>query len=139
MLTVRKTCHFHAAHILDGHAGECCNLHGHTYRVTVEVAQRNDEKGDMVIDFHDLKKLLAEFVEAPFDHAFIYDSTSSSESEIAGFLQQRKMKTASLPYRSTAENMARYIFQLLRKEINVIAVRVHESDDSSAEYRYQGE
>ena len=82
MLTVRKSCRFHAAHILTGHAGACRNLHGHTYRVTAEVAQAAGDTADMVIDFHDLKALLRETVAAPFDHAFLYDETSADMLDI---------------------------------------------------------
>ena len=53
MLTVSKQCQFDAAHVLTNHAGQCKNLHGHTYRVVVEVAEASDGK-DMVIDFKDL-------------------------------------------------------------------------------------
>jgi 6-pyruvoyltetrahydropterin/6-carboxytetrahydropterin synthase len=35
MLTVSKECRFDAAHVLTNHAGQCKNLHGHTYRVVV--------------------------------------------------------------------------------------------------------
>ena len=134
MLSVRKSCHFHAAHILTGHAGDCRHLHGHTYRVTVEVTQPAGDNKDMVIDFHDLKALLREVVADPFDHAFIYDSTCREECEVADFLRLRQLKVAPLPYRSTAENMARYVFGLLRARVNVTAVTVHESEDSSATF-----
>lgn len=135
MLTVRKSCHFHASHILTGHAGACRNLHGHTYRVTAEVAQTPGDTADMVIDFHDLKIILRETVEAPFDHAFLYDATCAAECAIAEVLHKHEMKTSALPFRTTAENLARHIFDALAKRVNVVAVTVYETDDSCAEYR----
>jgi len=132
MLTVRKSCRFHAAHILTGHAGACRNLHGHTYRVTAEVAQAAGDTADMVIDFHDLKALLRETVAAPFDHAFLYDDTCAAEREIAGVLHKHGMKTAVLPCRTTAENLARHLFGVLAERVNVVAVTVWETDDSCA-------
>ena len=57
MLKATKTVRFDAAHILTNHQGLCKNLHGHTYRVDVSVAQTDDSGGDMVIDFKDLEIL----------------------------------------------------------------------------------
>ena len=71
MTTVTKTVKFDAAHILTNHEGLCKNLHGHTYRVDVSVAQDDGVGGDMVIDFKDLKRIASEVVCERFDHAFI--------------------------------------------------------------------
>ena len=134
MLTVYKECRFDAAHILTNHAGQCKNLHGHTYRVIVEVTARSDG-ADMVIDFKDLKRLIEEKILARFDHAFIYDQTSESQSEIAEVITRHGMKGVGLPFRSTAENLARYFYQLLAAEVPVSGVKVYETPDSCAEYR----
>ena len=48
MITVTKTVKFDAAHVLTNHQGLCKNLHGHTYRVDVSVAQAEDDDRDMV-------------------------------------------------------------------------------------------
>jgi len=135
MLSVRKSCHFHASHLLTGYDGDCRNLHGHTYRVVAEVAQVTGDNADMVIDFHDLKGLLARVIAEPFDHAFIYDATCAAECALAATLQQHNLKTTPMPGRTTAENMARHFCALLRPHVNVTAVTVYETDDSCAEYR----
>ncbi|WDC84441.1 6-carboxytetrahydropterin synthase [Caloramator sp. mosi_1] len=53
MLTVSKEFNFEAAHMLSEHQGDCKNLHGHSYKMIVEVT--GDIKNGMVIDFKDLK------------------------------------------------------------------------------------
>ena len=135
MLTVSKACHFDAAHILTNHAGACKNLHGHTYRVVAEVAQAPGDTADMVIDFHDLKTVLHEVVVTPFDHAFLFDETSPSECEIAAVLTKHGMKQVGFPFRTTAENLARFIYGELTHRVTVVAVKIYESPDSCAEYR----
>jgi len=135
MLTIRKACRFHAAHILTNHAGACRNLHGHTYRVIAEVAQAAGADADMVMDFHDLQTVLRETVVEPLDHAFLYDETSPSEREIAAAVARQGMKAVAFPWRTTAENLARHLFGALARRVNVTAVTVHETDDSCAEYR----
>ena len=136
MLTVTKTVKFDAAHVLTNHNGLCKNLHGHTYRVDVSVAQGADETGDMVIDFKDLKRIASEKICDCFDHAFIFNTASAGEREIAAVVEKHGMRTVALPFRSTAENLARHFFGLLKGGIpGLCAVKVWETADSCAEYR----
>ena len=136
MITVTKTVRFDAAHVLTNHAGLCKNLHGHTYRVDVSVTQEPGSTGDMVIDFKDLKRMAAEVVCDRFDHAFIYNTESEGEREIAEVVERHGMRTVAIPFRSTAENLARMFFSDLRAKIpGLSSVKVWETADSCAEYR----
>ncbi|HNX33614.1 MAG TPA: 6-carboxytetrahydropterin synthase QueD [Kiritimatiellia bacterium] len=134
MLTVSKQCQFDAAHVLTNHAGQCKNLHGHTYRVIVQVADTSDGN-DMVIDFKDLKQVIRVTILDRFDHAFIFDQSSASECEIAAVIAKHGMKSVGLPFRSTAENLARHFFRELEGRVNVVSVKVYETPESCAEYR----
>ena len=138
MTTVTKTVKFDAAHILTNHQGLCKNLHGHTYRVDVSVAQADGAGGDMVIDFKDLKRIATEVICDRFDHAFIYNTESAGESEIAEVVVRNGMRAVPIPFRSTAENLARLFFDELKERIpGLAAVKVWETADSCAEYRAQ--
>jgi 6-pyruvoyltetrahydropterin/6-carboxytetrahydropterin synthase len=133
MLTVSKECVFDAAHVLTKHSGQCKNLHGHTYRLVVEVEQV-DAASDMIIDFKDLKSVMQEVILDRFDHAFIFDTNSESESEIASVITKHEMKSVGLPFRSTAENMASYFFEQLAAHVNVRSVKLYETPASFATY-----
>lgn len=136
MITATKTVRFDAAHVLTNHQGLCKNLHGHTYRVDVSVSQSDDAPGDMVIDFKDLKRIATEVICSRFDHAFIFNTGSSGEREIAEVVERNGMRTVAIPFRSTAENLARYFFGELKALVpGLAAVRVWETADSCAEYR----
>ena len=136
MTTVTKTVKFDAAHVLTNHQGLCKNLHGHTYRVDVSVAQAEDDVRDMVIDFKDLKRLAEEVVCSRFDHAFIYNTESEGEREIAAVVERYGMRTVAIPFRSTAENLAKLFFKELKARIpGLSAVKVWETADSCAECR----
>ena len=136
MITVTKTIKFDAAHVLTNHQGLCKNLHGHTYRVDVSVAQGDGDTRDMVIDFKDLKRIASEVVCERFDHAFIYNTESAGEREIAAVVEKNGMRTVAIPFRSTAENLARMFFGELKALIpGLSAVKVWETADSCAEYR----
>jgi len=134
MLTVSKECRFDAAHVLTHHAGQCRNLHGHTYRVIVEVAESADSE-DMVIDFKDLKQVMRAVILERFDHAFLFDEASASECEIAAVITRHVMRSVGLPFRSTAENLARHFFRELEARVKVVSVKVYETPESCAEYR----
>ena len=99
----------------------------------VEVADASDGK-DMVIDFKDLKQMICEVILDRFDHAFIYNEGSASECEIAAVIAKHGMKSVGLPFRSTAENLAKYFFTEVMGRVNVVSVKVYETPESCAEY-----
>ena len=136
MTTVTKTVKFDAAHVLTNHQGLCKNLHGHTYRVGVSVTQPEGDDSDMVIDFKELKGIATAVICDRFDHAFIYNTESVGEREIAAVVEKNGMRTVAIPFRSTAENLAKLFYNDLKSRIpGLSAVKVWETADSSAEYR----
>ncbi|MBS6027562.1 MAG: 6-carboxytetrahydropterin synthase QueD [Haemophilus pittmaniae] len=139
MFRVSKEFSFDMAHLLDGHDGKCQNLHGHTYKLQVEVAGDllvDGAKKSMVMDFSDLKAVVKKAILEPMDHAFIYDQTSERESKIAMLLQELQSKTFGVNFRTTAEEMARFIFQRLKydEELPISAIRLWETPTSFCEY-----
>lgn len=136
-MKVVKTFNFDIAHLLDGHDGKCKNLHGHTYRLEVEVTGpviTEGPKMGMVIDFADLKSIVEELVIEPMDHAFLYDSTNARESEIAKLLDGWKMKTYAFAHRTTAENISSHILNKLHSRIEGVSrVRLWETPSSYSE------
>ena len=133
MTTVTKEMTFDAAHMLSGHSGKCRNLHGHTYRMEVEVRGEPDESG-MVLDFFELKRMMQEVADG-FDHAFLYDGRSEKERGLAAVLERDGLKTVRLPFRTTSENLARHFFELFKNHFAVSAVRIRETPTSCAEYK----
>ncbi|WP_040975922.1 6-carboxytetrahydropterin synthase QueD [Necropsobacter massiliensis] len=139
MFKVSKEFSFDMAHLLDGHDGKCQNLHGHTYKLQVEIAgdlHPQGAKKGMVIDFTDLKAVVDALILAPMDHAFIYDTSSPRECRIAALLQELNSKTFGMPTRTTAEEIARFIFQRLKREagLPVSAIRLWETPTSFCAY-----
>jgi 6-pyruvoyltetrahydropterin/6-carboxytetrahydropterin synthase len=111
---------FAAAHQLRGYKGKCENLHGHNWRVQISVSAERLNELDIAIDFHDLKKIAQEVV-TPLDHAFLNDIFPFTEKN------------------PSSENIAKWIFDSLKKKINngnlrTAAVTVWESESASASY-----
>ena len=133
-MTVTKDLTFDAAHMLTGYEGRCRNLHGHTYHLFVEAHGDLNDEG-MVVDFKLLKEYMTSVVSDRFDHAFMYCTQSPVECSIAKVLESEGMRTVPLPFRTTAENLAKYFFEQLSAHVGVSAVRLMETPTSSAEYR----
>lgn len=137
MYVIRTEQSFDSAHFLAGYEGKCRNLHGHRWRVVVEIcAQKLQEEGQlrgMVTDFGDIKedlKNLADF----YDHAFIYESGSLRESTVRA-LKEEEFRLIEVPFRPTAENFARHFYCLLReKGYQMGKVEVYETPNNCAVY-----
>jgi 6-pyruvoyltetrahydropterin/6-carboxytetrahydropterin synthase len=76
-VTVSRFVEFDTGHRVARHESKCSNLHGHRYRLTVEVGGpvKNDGSPEhgMVIDFARVKAALME-VHDLFDHRFVVGS-----------------------------------------------------------------
>ena len=75
MMKICKTYRFEAAHKLKDHDGLCAELHGHSYRVEIEVTglmQSTPGTSDyqMVMDFKDLDAIVEPLI-ASFDHSYL--------------------------------------------------------------------
>ncbi len=139
MFKTAKQFTFDMAHMLDGHDGKCQNLHGHTYILQVEVSGSLHEHGakkGMVMDFSDLKDIVKTHILDKMDHAFIYDTSSERETQVANLLNQLNSKTYGINTRTTAEEMTRHIFQVLKQDAHlpVSLVRLWETPSSYCEY-----
>lgn len=129
---------FDAAHFLKGYRGKCSNLHGHRWRVVIEVQSSSlicdGQLRDMVVDFKTLKKDLKEVTEY-FDHSLIYEEGSLKPATIAA-LNAENFRMVSVKGRPTAENLAAYFCSMMQqKGYDVYTAAVYETPDNCAVYR----
>lgn len=133
MYTVRTEECFDSAHFLAGYDGKCKNIHGHRWRVVLEVSKENLDDGGTVIDFTDLKHELKNFADT-LDHAFIIEK-GSLRYETHKALLEDDFKIVEVDFRPTAENFAKYIFdEFKNKGYDVRAVEVYETPKNCARY-----
>ena len=104
-LVVKKE--FSSAHILHGHPGDCKRMHGHNWLVEAEVESNNINEIGMVIDFKDIKNNLKTII-SKLDHQFLND--------LEPFIKDNP----------TAENISKYIYKELSKNINTDNIKVSE-------------
>lgn len=118
--TLRTLSDFAAAHSLREYPGDCQRLHGHNWKVEVEVSASELDELGMVIDFKQVKQATREATDR-LDHQYL--------NEIKPFDQLNP----------TAENIARTLFQqisvsLSDARIRVDAVTIWETERASARY-----
>lgn len=128
---------FDSAHFLAGYDGKCGNLHGHRWRVLLtvqsETLREDQQQKGMCVDFAELKKDLRTELDA-LDHVPIIEQGSLRESTMKA-LQEEKFQVVEMPFRPTAENFARYFYELFTlKGYPVAKVEVYETPNNSAVY-----
>ena len=128
---------FDAAHFLKGYQGKCSNLHGHRWRVGAQLKDhRLQEQGPtkgMLLDFGELKAALSAMTDE-FDHALLVERGTLREETVQA-LTAEAFRMVTLPFRTTAENMARFFYDRLRAQgFPVAQVQVYETPTNCACY-----
>jgi 6-pyruvoyltetrahydropterin/6-carboxytetrahydropterin synthase len=139
-LSLVRSLRFCAGHRLLGHEGRCAFLHGHNYRVEVEVEAVGggvevDAVG-RVVDFSLIKRRLLGWLDEHWDHTFIL--WEEDKTALAAVKLAEPTKYFLLPWNPTAENMARYLLEVVAPhvlaDLGVVArrVAVWETDEACA-------
>lgn len=128
---------FDSAHFLSDYYGKCENLHGHRWRVVVYLSQAElQTEGtmrDMVLDFGAFKRAVRELAES-LDHTFLVEEGTLKPSTIEA-LEGEGFSLTILPFRTTAENLARYFAAvLIGQGLPVGRVDMYETPNNCAIY-----
>jgi 6-pyruvoyltetrahydropterin/6-carboxytetrahydropterin synthase len=141
-IRITKEFSFETGHALYGYDGKCRNVHGHSYQLAVTVIGRpiadpNNVKYGMVIDFGDLKKIVREEVVDVFDHATVFNA-NTPHLELAKELQARDHNVLLVDYQPTSEMMiidfAQKIKRRLPKNIKLHSLILRETGSSYASW-----
>ena len=135
-LTIEQS--FDSAHFLADYRGKCGNIHGHRWRVLLEIEsetlQEDAQERGMCVDFSVLKEELKEIVDR-LDHNFLIEKGTLQEKTMA-VLSEEGFSMVELPFRPTAENFARYFYELLEEKGHPVSmVKVYETPNNCAAYR----
>lgn len=130
---------FDMGHRLPNHGGACRNLHGHRYTVELTIEGTGPSKvfgasdEGMLADFSDIKKQAKAFVDAELDHRFMiyaHDPLAEAMLELPGI--------NVVDFVPTAENIAAYMFKVLRAENAMVsALRLYETPTSFVDVDWQ--
>jgi len=144
-MEVIKIIQWDMGHRVMNHRSICKGLHGHRYKAEISIkgdmveVEGSSEEG-MVIDFADIKKIALSLVHKKLDHSFM---AWDKDKEMIDFFKLSKgHKPVIVPFTPTAENVAKYIFDLIYPEIvdaygnniHLSSVKVWETPTSCAIY-----
>lgn len=137
MYILKTEAAFDSAHFLSGYNGKCSNLHGHRWKIEIEISSEklveNGQCRGMIVDFGDLKSDLKALADS-FDHAFIYEK-GSLKSETVAALNSENFRLIEVDFRPTAENFAEYFYNVMQgKGYNVKTLTVYETPNNCASY-----
>lgn len=146
---IRKAFEFDAAHRLFAYEGKCANLHGHRYKVEVEVACAGVDSRSISVDFGYIKDTIGAWLDTNWDHQTILrhgDPLVSALGNMHTSASQAGNDWVRRPFvmemNPTAEAMARFLYHKFHDEISdggelnttLSSITVFETPTSSVRY-----
>ena len=132
MYIVKTEDSFDSAHFLARYNGKCRNIHGHRWRVVIEIAGENLDDG-MVVDFTDIKAALKALTDN-LDHSLVMEK-DTLKPQTYQCLVDEGFRIMIMDFRPTAENFAKYFFdEIKNKGFNIRAAEVYETPNNCARY-----
>ncbi len=137
MYTIKTENSFDSAHFLSGYKGKCSNIHGHRWRVIIEVKSQSlsaqVQTRGMLCDFVTLKNDVKKETEK-LDHTLIIEENSLKPATLAA-LADEGFKITAVPFRPTAENFSKYFYNKFKAlGYNVKQAQVYETPNNCASY-----
>ncbi|MCR5742793.1 MAG: 6-carboxytetrahydropterin synthase QueD [Lachnospiraceae bacterium] len=141
MYIIKTEQRFDSAHFLSGYQGKCSNLHGHCWRVIIEVSQENlnmdTQTRGMIADFGSLKADLKELCDY-MDHCLIIEEGTLKKTTYDALIDEG-FRIVNVPFRPTAENLAKYFYDKMNeKGYCVHRSIVYETENNCAQYSKEG-
>ena len=139
MFILKNEIQFDTAHYLSGYEGKCSNIHGHRYRLVVELAsetlQPSGQCRGMVADFGDVKKEMQRIAER-YDHKLLIEDNQDGRAVAEALAKMpNQFAIVMVPYRPTAEEMSRDIYQQMKTAgYPVYSVELYETPTNSCKY-----
>lgn len=111
MYQVTREIDFCYGHRLLNYAGKCRYLHGHNGRAVITIASPDLDHRGMVLDFSDIKRVVATWIDENLDHRMLLHR----DDPAVPMLQQMNEPLFLLDVNPTAENIAKLIFDFTKE------------------------
>lgn len=140
MYKVTKEFRFEMAHVLSNYNGLCGNLHGHSYKLLITLESKQLDSDEMIMDFNKIKEIVKTELVDKLDHSVALNikTTDKFEKDLMKICIKHKKRVSLFLFRTTAENMSKYIFEkiniLIKNDIKCSKVELYETTTGKAEY-----
>lgn len=138
MFIIKSEVDFDMAHYLSGYNGKCGNIHGHRYKIIAKFKSSQlkpyGNNRAMVEDFSVIKNNLKEIADI-FDHKLVIEKNHEGQELLNRMQDVKAFDIYLVPYRPTAEEMSRDIFNMLKeRKLPVYSVELFETPKNSCTY-----
>ena len=131
-MIIEKKYYFYAGHRNKNAGEKCGRLHGHTYDVTCYFEfDFIDEKTGVTFLFSDIDELVEPIIKY-YDHHFLL----FEKDEMCKVFDKCNEPYRKLPFETSAENMAIYLFNRIKVEtkLNIVKIEFQETKSSKVIY-----
>ena len=114
-----------AAHNLPNYVGKCSNLHGHTWKIVVEIDCSILDKNDFVADFTKIKEVINQF-----DHGYINDKIYNPTAEnMSKYLAEKILDLGEIEEADGFDDATSIV-----NRFDVVTIKVYEAESSYLEH-----
>lgn len=132
MFEVTREIDFCYGHRLLNYDGKCRHLHGHNGKAVITVEAASLDSRGMVLDFSDIKQVVATWIDENLDHRMIL----CKDDPAVPLLQEMGEPLYLLDENPTAENIARVIYEkTLAAGFPIVEAKLWETPRCYATYR----
>jgi 6-pyruvoyl-tetrahydropterin synthase len=128
IIKIEKKYHFYAAHRNKNAGEKCGRIHGHTYDVVCHF-KFNEMKDGVTMLFSDIDKVVEPIVKQ-YDHHFLL----YKEDSLCDVLNMANEPFIELPFETSAENMAMFIFNQIKTYLPIVKIELAETKSSNVIY-----
>ena len=131
-MIIEKKYHFYSAH--RNHAGgvKCGRIHGHTYGVKCHFKFKEVNDGGITCLFSDIDKLVEPIIKDYCHWFLIYE-----KDPLVKLLQSANEPIKILPFETSAENMATWLFSRIKTETNLPIFKIELAETKSSNVIYE--
>jgi 6-pyruvoyltetrahydropterin/6-carboxytetrahydropterin synthase len=127
-MIIQKKYHFYAAHRNKSAGEKCGRIHGHTYHVVCHFKFDTIYKGITML-FSDIDKIVEPIVKQ-YDHYLLLHDYDP----LCDILELENEPYIGLPFETSAENLALWIFKQIENYLPIIKIELAETQSSTVIY-----
>ena len=131
MIKIEKKYYFYAGHRNKEAGIKCGRLHGHTYDVKC-VFEFNEIKNGVTVLFGDIDAQVEPIIKHYDHHFLVYEN-----DRLAELLEAEGEPFRKLPFETSAENMAIWLFNRIKRETELPIVRIEIAETKSSNVIYE--
>jgi 6-pyruvoyltetrahydropterin/6-carboxytetrahydropterin synthase len=130
-MEITKRYHFYAAHRNKGAGEKCGRIHGHTYDVVCSFSFEGINESGVTVLFSEIDKLVEPIIKMHDHYLLLFEN-----DYLCKVLQKQNEAFITLPFETSAENMAIYLFNRIKKEtgLNIKKISLAETKTSIVAY-----